>query len=81
LIIEENGVLHPIEIKQSANVTADATSAFTVLDRVNDKTRGMGAVICCCPQPGMLRENIIQSSPFGLSERMTGEGHDGIIKM
>lgn len=60
LIIEENGVLHPIEIKQSANVTADATSAFTVLDRVNDKTRGMGAVICCCPQPGMLRENILQ---------------------
>ena len=59
LIIEENGMLYPIEIKQSICATADETSAFTVLDRVNDKKRGMGTVICCCPQPGMLRENIL----------------------
>ena len=60
LIIEENGVLYPIEIKQSASVTADETSAFTVLDKVTDKKRGTGAVVCTCPQPGMLRENVLQ---------------------
>ena len=58
--IEENGILYPIEIKQNTFVTANETSAFTVLDKVNDKKRGMGAVICTCPQPGLLRENILQ---------------------
>ena len=60
LIIEENGVLHPIEIKRSASVTADETAAFTVLDAVPDKKRGEGALICLCPQPGRLRDNIWQ---------------------
>ena len=60
LIIEENGVLYPIEIKQNASVTANETSAFLVLDKVEDKKRGTGAIICNCPQPGSLRENIYQ---------------------
>ena len=60
LIIEENGILYPIEIKQSISVTADETSAFLVLDKVEEKKRGCGAIICNCPQPGMLRENILQ---------------------
>lgn len=60
LIIEENGVLYPIEIKQSAKVTADETSAFTVLDKIPEKKRGTGGLICMCPQPGQLRENIYQ---------------------
>ena len=58
-IIEENGVLYPIEIKQASNVTVDMTSAFTVLDKIPDKKRGTGAVVCMCPQPGVLRENIL----------------------
>ena len=60
LIIEENDILHPIEIKKSARVTADETAAFTVLDQVPDKTRGDGALICLCPQLGKLRENVFQ---------------------
>ena len=58
-IIEENGVLYPIEIKQASNVTADMTGAFTVLDKIPDKKRGTGAVVCMCPQPGVLRANIL----------------------
>ena len=58
LIIEENGVLYPIEIKLSSKPTADATSAFTILDKIEDKKRGTGCVICMCPQPGQLRENV-----------------------
>lgn len=60
LIIEENGILYPIEIKQGTAVTADETSAFLVLDKVNEKKRGPGAIICTCPQLGMLRENVYQ---------------------
>lgn len=57
-IIEENGILYPIEIKQSSNVSADATSAFQILDNIPEKKRGTGAVICMCSQPGSLRDNI-----------------------
>ena len=60
LIIEQDGVLYPIEIKQSAKVTADETGAFTVLDKIEDKKRGTGGLICMCPQPGILRENVFQ---------------------
>ena len=60
LIIEENGILYPIEIKQNANVTASESAAFQVLDAVANKTRGQGAIVCNCPQPGVLRENVLQ---------------------
>ena len=60
LIIEEDGVCYPIEIKQNSNISVTDTSAFMVLDKLENKKRGMGAVICNCPHPGMLRENIMQ---------------------
>ena len=60
LIIEQNGILYPIEIKKGVQVSADQTAAFTVLDKIPEKRRGTGAVICLCPQPGILRENILQ---------------------
>lgn len=59
-IIEQDGMLYPIEIKKNSKVTADMTSAFCVLDEIPEKKRGMGAVVCMCPMPGMLRENILQ---------------------
>lgn len=59
-IIEENGVLYPIEIKKNTSETAYAASTFQVLDKVEDKKRGMGAVISMCPAPGMLRENVLE---------------------
>ena len=60
LIIEENGTLYPVEIKQSVSVAADEAGAFTVLDKVAEKKRGMGAVVCTCPQPNLLRDNLLQ---------------------
>lgn len=60
LIIEENGVLYPIEIKKNTQAKAIMTSAFPVLDRIPGKKRGMGAVVCNCPEVGALRENILQ---------------------
>ncbi|MCR5782870.1 MAG: ATP-binding protein [Clostridia bacterium] len=57
-IIEQDGILYPIEIKKDEHPTADAASAFRILDDIPDKKRGTGAVICNCPAPGMLRENV-----------------------
>ena len=45
LIIEENGVLYPIEIKKSSNPGKDALKNFSVLSSLN-KTIGKGAVVC-----------------------------------
>lgn len=59
-IIEKEGVLYPIEIKQGVNIAANRTAAFEVLDKVEEKRRGTGAVICTCPGPGLLRENVLQ---------------------
>lgn len=59
-IIEQDGVLYPIEIKKSSNVTADMTSAFKILDQIPEKKRGTGAVVCMCPMVGVLRDNVLQ---------------------
>ncbi|MBR0225543.1 MAG: ATP-binding protein [Thermoguttaceae bacterium] len=56
LIIEENGVLHPIEIKKTASPDKSAIKAFSVL---NDAGReiGNGAVICMTDRTLPLDEN------------------------
>ena len=45
LILEQDGELHPIEIKKSANPASEILRVFPVLDKPSLK-RGNGAVIC-----------------------------------
>ena len=45
LIIEENGVLHPVEIKKTASPDKSAIKTFSVLDGAERRT-GNGAVVC-----------------------------------
>lgn len=59
LILQENGILYPIEIKMSASPKADMASKFDVLDGVPDKKRGMGVIICLYDKKMYLRENLI----------------------
>ena len=59
LIISENGILYPIEIKMSANPKADMASEFDILDDIPDKKRGTGAIICLYDKKLFLRENLI----------------------
>lgn len=59
LIISENGILYPIEIKMSANPKADMASEFDILDGIPDKKRGTGAIICLYDKKLYLRENLI----------------------
>ncbi len=59
LIIEENGVLYPIEIKMTGNPRASMAAANTVLDKIPGKIRGMGVILCLIDRKTYLRENLV----------------------
>ena len=59
LIILENGILYPIEIKMSTMPKAAMASEFEVLDGIPDKKRGMGTIICLIDRKLYLRENLV----------------------
>ena len=59
LIIEENGILYPVEIKMSGNPKAGMGAANQVLDKIPDKRRGTGIILCLVDKKTYLRENLI----------------------
>lgn len=59
LIIEENGVLYPVEIKMTGNPKASMGSANSILDKIPEKKRGMGVILCMVSQKTYLRENLV----------------------
>lgn len=59
LVIEENGVLYPVEIKMSGNPKANMGAANPVLDKVEGKTRGLGVILCLIDEKTYLRENLV----------------------
>ena len=59
LIIEEDGILYPVEIKMSGNPKAGMGATNQVLDKIPDKKRGMGIILCLIEKKTYLRENLI----------------------
>lgn len=59
LIIEENGVLYPVEIKMSGNPKAIMGATNPVLDKIKEKSRGMGVILCLIDKKTYLRENLV----------------------
>lgn len=59
LIIEEDGVLYPVEIKMSGNPKASMGATNPVLDKIPDKKRGMGIILCLIDKKTYLRENLV----------------------
>lgn len=59
LIIEENGILYPVEIKMTGNPTKAMAKNFTVLDTIPDKKRGLGVVICQYDRKINLSEDVV----------------------
>jgi hypothetical protein len=59
LIIHEDGVLYPLEIKMTANPTVSAATAFDVLDMDRTKIRGKGTVLCLCEKSAHLKEDLL----------------------
>lgn len=59
LIIEEDGILYPIEIKMSGNPKASMAGTNVVLDKVVEKSRGLGVILCLIDKKTYLRENLV----------------------
>ncbi|MCR5824985.1 MAG: ATP-binding protein [Oscillospiraceae bacterium] len=59
LIIEENGILYPVEIKLTGNPKASMGATNQVLDQIPDKQRGMGVILCLIDKKTYLRENLL----------------------
>ena len=59
LIIQEDGVLYPVEIKMTGNPKASMGSANPVLDKVPDKKRGIGVILCLIGKKTYLRDDLI----------------------
>ncbi|MBO4766329.1 MAG: ATP-binding protein [Lachnospiraceae bacterium] len=59
IILQENGILYPVEIKMTTNPKADMASEFDILDGIPDKERGTGAIICMLDRKMYLRENLV----------------------
>lgn len=57
LLIERNGVLHPIEIKKSANPTKAMTASFEKFKKSGLTNLGYGAVVCLTDRIRPLTEN------------------------
>lgn len=58
-IIEENGVLYPIEIKKKDMPNLNDAIAFDVLDKDIDKKRGLGVIISSNSHKIYLKDNLI----------------------
>lgn len=59
LVIEENGMLYPVEIKMTGNPKSNMASANQILDKIPDKKRGMGVVLCMIDRKTYLRDNLV----------------------
>ena len=59
LVINENGILYPVEIKMTGNPKAAMASANEVLDKIPNKKRGMGVILCLIDRKTYLRENLV----------------------
>ena len=49
MVIESDGMLHPLEIKRSVNPGSELISAFNLLDKAS-VPRGNGAILCMRPK-------------------------------
>lgn len=59
VVLEQNGELHPIEIKKTSNPGTELTRVFSLLDKAS-MARGKGAIICMSPNVGVIdRDNYI----------------------
>lgn len=49
VIVEENGLIHPLEIKKSANPDRREIKKYEIIDKTNLE-RGSGGIICMCEE-------------------------------
>ena len=49
VMVEENGLIHPLEIKKSANPDRREIKKYEIIDKTNLE-RGSGGIICMCEE-------------------------------
>lgn len=59
LVIEENGILYPVEIKMTGNPKSSMGATNPVLDKIPSKKRGLGIILCLIDKKTYLRENLL----------------------
>ena len=59
LILQEDGVLYPIEIKMTSNPKASMASTNEILDRIPNQKRGLGVILCLIDRKTYLRDNLL----------------------
>ena len=59
LIIEENGILYPVEIKMTGNPKSSMGATNQILDKIPEKKRGLGVILCLVDKKVYLRENLV----------------------
>ncbi|MDD3367676.1 MAG: ATP-binding protein [Lachnospiraceae bacterium] len=59
ILIEQDDIIYPIGIKMSANPKIGMTNAFDILDRIPEKKRGIGVILCMYHSPLWLKDNIV----------------------
>lgn len=59
LMIEQDDIIYPIEIKMSANPKLEMVQAFDVIDRIPGKVRGTECIICLYDKLMWLNDNVV----------------------
>lgn len=59
LVIEENGVLYPVEIKMTSKPLAKMAAANTALEGIKNKSVATGIILCLCPKKTYLSKNVL----------------------
>lgn len=54
LIIENDGIIYPVEIKKTGKPSSDMAKHFNVFHEI-----GMGCILCQCEKPYYLKDNVI----------------------
>ena len=59
LIIEEDGILYPVEIKMTGNPKVSMGSANEILSKIPSKKLGLGVILCLIDKKTYLSENLV----------------------
>ncbi|MCR5731790.1 MAG: DUF4143 domain-containing protein, partial [Sphaerochaetaceae bacterium] len=59
LIIQEDGVLYPVEIKMTGNPKSSMGTTNSVLDKISGYRRGLGVILCLVDKKIYLKEDLV----------------------
>jgi len=58
ILIEDNGILYPVEIKKTASPSKKDVGSFVMLNRIHSAEAGTGCVVCPCSSLGIIAPEV-----------------------